>query len=147
MAKTAQLKPEFVEHIPQNLDEGTIYISIEFATAIHKCCCGCGSEIVTPFSPIQWQLTFDGKSVTLYPSIGNWGLPCRSHYWVKQNNVVWSYQMTESEILAGRSYDAAARRAYNEGKDIPDPAEVVETLPKEGNRRWSLWNWIAEFFG
>ena len=32
----------FVSTIPDELQEGVIYVSIEFATAAHKCCCGCG---------------------------------------------------------------------------------------------------------
>ena len=39
---------EFVEHMPENLDEGIIYVSIPFETVIHKCACGCGAEVVTP---------------------------------------------------------------------------------------------------
>ena len=37
-----------------------------------RCCCGCGEEVVTPFSPAQWQMSFDGEAVSLHPSIGNW---------------------------------------------------------------------------
>jgi hypothetical protein len=48
-----------------------------------KCCCGCGHEVVTPFSPTDWKLTFDCVSVSLYPSIGNWSPPCRAHYFIE----------------------------------------------------------------
>ncbi|WP_417924835.1 DUF6527 family protein [Collimonas pratensis] len=27
----------------------------------------------------DWSLTYDGKTVSLDPSIGNWSLPCRAH--------------------------------------------------------------------
>ena len=59
------LKHEFVEFIPEHLPEGTIYVSIRFATASHKCCCGCGKEVVTPLSPTDWKLTFDGETISL----------------------------------------------------------------------------------
>jgi len=45
------LKHEFVEFIPDQLEDDTIYISIPYATVTHKCCCGCGTEVVTPLSP------------------------------------------------------------------------------------------------
>lgn len=90
----------FVEYIPQNLEDGVLYISTKYATAVHKCCCGCGSEVVTPLSPKDWYLVFDGRSVSLYPSIGNWSLACRSHYWIKNSEVVWARKWSDKEIAA-----------------------------------------------
>jgi len=46
---------EFVDHMPENLDEGVIYVSIPFETVIHACACGCGAEVVTPLSPFQME--------------------------------------------------------------------------------------------
>ena len=40
----------FVQNIPEQLEPGILYISMEFATAAHRCFCGCGEEVVTPFS-------------------------------------------------------------------------------------------------
>ncbi len=40
------LKHEFVEFIPDELKGDTIYVSIPYATVVHKCCCGCGTEVV-----------------------------------------------------------------------------------------------------
>ena len=81
------LKHEFVEFVPERLVDDTLYVSISYATAAHRCCCGCGREVVTPLSPTDWQLTFDGETVSLYPSIGNWNFACRSHYWIENNGV------------------------------------------------------------
>ena len=92
---------EFVHFIPQDLAEGTLYLSISFATAIHLCCCGCGNEVVTPLDPKCWRLTFDGKSVSLQPSIGNWSLTCQSHYWITRNNVHWVPRWTERKQQSG----------------------------------------------
>jgi hypothetical protein len=50
------LRHEFVEFIPDELKEGTIYVSIRFATAAHLCCCGCGNKVVTPLRPTDWTL-------------------------------------------------------------------------------------------
>jgi len=80
---------EFVESVPPTLDDATLYISIPYATAMHKCCCGCNNVVVTPLSPSEWKLTFDGDTVSLHPSVGNWRYPCGSHYWIKRNRVDW----------------------------------------------------------
>jgi Family of unknown function (DUF6527) len=81
---------KFVKSVPETLEQGVLYVSVEYATAIHKCCCGCGNEVVTPLSPKDWKLTFDGETVSLYPSIGNWNFGCRSHYWITKNRVEWA---------------------------------------------------------
>ena len=103
---------EFVEFIPDELKEQMLYISIIYATAVHKCCCGCGREVVTPLSPTAWRLIFDGKSVSLYPSIGNWSLPCQSHYFITRNKAVWARKWTEEQIAEGRAQETKAREQY-----------------------------------
>ena len=100
------LKHEFVEYIPDKLKDGTVYVSLAFATAAHKCCCGCGSEVITPLSPTDWKLIFDGESISLYPSIGNWDFACRSHYWIECSRVKWASQLSQDRINAGRAHDA-----------------------------------------
>jgi len=82
------LQHKFVEFIPDVIGEGILYISIKYCTAIHKCVCGCGNEVVTPISPTDWKLTFDGKTISLSPSIGNWNFKCQSHYWIKNSQVI-----------------------------------------------------------
>ena len=101
------MKHEFVEHVPEQLEPGVLYISIEFGTAVHACACGCGVEVVTPLSPAEWAITYDGKSVSLYPSIGNWGFPCKSHYWIRKGRVDWSTRFTDDKIEAVRNKDKA----------------------------------------
>ncbi len=103
------LKHEFVEFIPDDLKEETIYISIRFATASHKCCCGCGEKVVTPLRSTDWKLIFDGKTISLDPSIGNWSFKCQSHYWIKNNRVRWAARWSKEEINAGRTYDQSAK--------------------------------------
>jgi hypothetical protein len=106
------LTHKFVEFIPDDLQEGTLYVSMRFATVVHKCCCGCGIEVVTPLSPTDWKLIFDGKTISLDPSIGNWSLECQSHYWIKGNQVRWASQWSQTEIDAGRTNDRLARNQY-----------------------------------
>lgn len=85
-----KLNHKFVEFIPEALDDDVLYVSVIHGTAVHGCCCGCGREVVTPLTPADWELTFDGETVSLYPSIGNWNFPCRSHYWITKNRVEWA---------------------------------------------------------
>lgn len=129
------IRPEFVEFIPRVLDDGVLYISREYATAAHQCCCGCGQRVVTPLSPAGWRIRVRGERVTLYPSIGNWSFPCRSHYWIRRNRVVWSYQMSDEEIEAGRGRDARARDEYV-GSAVPGhqaPEPPIEREEDNGN--------------
>jgi hypothetical protein len=85
-----QLKHEFVEYMPETLEEATLYVSLRFATVIHLCCCGCSTKTVTPLSPTDWKLLFDGETVSLEPSIGNQRFPCKSHYWIRESKAVWA---------------------------------------------------------
>lgn len=96
---------EFVEFVPENLEDGIIYISVEYKTAVHKCACSCGEKVVTPLSPKFWKLTFNGASVSLYPSIGNWSFQCRSHYWIKENRIVWAEDWSPKEVDSNRKKD------------------------------------------
>src|SRR5882672_9530658 len=112
MRDTVLLTHKFVEFIPRELEPNTIYVSIPYATAIHSCCCGCGNRVVTPLSPADWKLIFDGRTISLEPSIGNWSFPCKSHYWIKNNRVLWARTWSEDEISAGRKMDARAAAAY-----------------------------------
>ena len=106
------LQHKFVEFIPDILENGILYITIEYCTAIHKCVCGCGNEVVTPISPTDWQLTFDGKSISLSPSIGNWNLECKSHYWIINNRIKFARKWKYWEIYSGRKKDSEKKKLY-----------------------------------
>lgn len=139
---------EFVEFIPEELKERTLYISRTYGTAVHKCCCGCAREIVTPLSPTGWQLTFDGKSVSLWPSIGSWSLPCQSHYLITNNKVVWARQWTKEQIARGRAEEARAKEKYYEKAQAPSVHEATPTAPPPCDRKpkESLWQKIKRWF-
>ncbi len=130
---------EFVEFIPSELKEGTLYVSVQYATAAHNCACGCGNKVVTPISPVDWQLLFDGDSVSLTPSIGNWQFPCRSHYWIKSDKVRWAKAWTPDEVAAGRQREArdyeryfASRRAASNSTGQTDAEAQTERRPRNG---------------
>jgi Family of unknown function (DUF6527) len=117
---------EFVEFIPKDREEGVLYISIPFATAVHNCFCGCGIKVVTPLSPVFWKLIFDGETASLSPSVGNWDFPCRSHYFVRRNIVVWEEDMTQEEIDWGRNRDRHLRERHFDSA----PEAVSKSLKK-----------------
>lgn len=102
-----QVRPKFVEFIPDHLEEGVLYISQRFRTCSHKCCCGCGEEVVTPLSPAEWRLTSEGELVSLWPSVGNWDYACSSHYFIERNKVRWARAMTARQIAGVQRRDAA----------------------------------------
>ena len=118
--KHKAVKHEFVEFIPAALEEGTIYVSVRFATSVHKCMCGCGSKVVTPIKPTGWELRFNGKTITLYPSVGNWNLPCMSHYWIRQSQVIWARRWSPEEIEEGRADERRERQEYFDQTDTPE---------------------------
>ena len=102
-----------VELMPAALAPGVLYVSARFRTAAHLCACGCGTKVVTPLKAGGWSLTKtrDGM-VSLDPSIGNFNLPCQSHYWIRAGNIVWARPWTQEQIVAGRAHDHALRQAH-----------------------------------
>lgn len=134
MTRHSTVTHQFVHYVPERLDEGVVYVSIEYATAVHRCLCGCGEEVVTPLTPTDWELSFDGESVSLHPSIGNWNLPCRSHYWITKNRVRWATEWSQSEIDLGRRFDREAKSVkygipVDESNTTVERPEPVNALP------------------
>ncbi len=102
---------EFVRNVPEKLADGVLYVSVEFATAVHLCACGCRNEVVTPLSRRNgWKLLFDGETVSLTPSIGNWSFPCRSHYFITENNVVWARDIDRQSALPKKSRSSGTEK-------------------------------------
>ena len=112
MTKRNAVRHEFVDHIPDQLEEGIVYVCIPYATVVHACCSGCGQEVVTPLSPTDWRITFDGETISLDPSIGNWSFSCRSHYWIRNNRVRWARSWSDEEIREGRRRDRLVKDEY-----------------------------------
>lgn len=112
------LRHKFVEFVPEEIVDGVLYISVEYCTATHKCVCGCGNEVVTPLSPTDWRLTFDGESVSLHPSIGNWNFECQSHYWVTGNQIKHAGKWNAKEVERGRQIDSELKREHFVGREV-----------------------------
>jgi len=85
--KKVPIKPVCVEFIPpwEEMEEGTIYISVEYKTASHKCLCGCGSPTITPMTKDMWSFNLRNGKLSISPSIGNFQFPCKSHYIITNN--------------------------------------------------------------
>ncbi|MHB8165996.1 MAG: DUF6527 family protein [Sulfuricella sp.] len=74
------------------------------------------NQVVTPFSPTDWQMTFDGEAISLSPSIGNWNFPCRSHYLIKKDQVVVAESWGSKQNEVGRSQDRAKKAKHYRGQ-------------------------------
>lgn len=154
------LAHRFVRNAPRELDPGVLYISVEYATAVHSCCCGCGERVVTPFTPTDWQMTFDGDAVSLHPSVGNWNQECQSHYVIKRNQVIEAGPWSPARIDAERRRDKMAKSAYfaasvhrsptgrvsAPGTDSPPVPTSVNGQPARST--WSrIWKWFVDRVG
>lgn len=140
--KLTRIRPEFVTLAPDVLEPGVTYISVEYATVLHLCCCGCGSQVVTPLAPARWQLTFDGRTVSLNPSIGNWSSNCQSHYWIHRNEVLWDRAFTREEIELVRERDRKAMLEHaHSGVRLDRPAAGGDAIDSwvERVKRWFRW--------
>jgi len=152
--KKTSVTTQFVELMPSQLQEGVLYISEKYATAIHKCCCGCGREVVTPLSPAKWQLRRDGEIVTLHPSIGNWNFPCQSHYWIRRNRVEWSGSMTEQQIRRVQTRDERDSQRYIKQVNARKENEILshgatkQYTKKSSNKPepYWLWQWMKDWW-
>ena len=125
MTPIQRLQPVFVDAVPSTLLAGQLYISKRYRTAVHLCCCGCGLEVVTPLNPAKWRLTEQGNTISLYPSIGNWSFPCRSHYWIERNQVRWSRAMSKVQIDRVRERDQRAVELYAQRETPPAPSATA----------------------
>jgi hypothetical protein len=144
------LEHRFVRNVPRELESGVLYISMEYATAVHFCCCGCGERVVTPFTPTDWHMTFDGDSISLHPSVGNWNQKCRSHYVIQQSRVLEAGAWTNAQVEAERLRDKKAKASYygrlnevsgSEYGDSSTPAMQGSAQPSS-----SIWSHLKSLF-
>lgn len=145
MKPTFAFDTVFVTAIPEKLEDRTLYISMDYATVAHKCCCGCGLEVVTPLSPTDWKLTYDGVAVSLHPSVGNWSFPCRSHYWIDKGTVRWAGDWTQEQVNAGRAHDRRTKDRFFSEKNVPTSGQRSGAPPaSEGRGLWSRFKkWMS----
>lgn len=134
---------KFVKAFPERLEDGVLYVSVEFATAAHRCFCGCGSEVYTRLSPTDWSMKFDGQTVSINPSIGNWSFPCQSHYILAKGQVRLADKWSRDRINLGRAIDRQ-RKEEQYGSEHPklqrthasEPVALLEQLSRFA--RWLI---------
>jgi len=138
------LEHRFVATFPEQLEPGLLYVSIEYATVSHLCCCGCGEEVSTPLSPTDWKITFDGKTVSLSPSVGSWTLPCRSHYIISQGRVKEAAPWSDEQIELGRHRERRAKERYYSRPATTKRAPSCEKVTKGERQGWlvGLCRWL-----
>ena len=127
--KTKSMRLELVELMPPKLESGVLYVSHKYQTAAHLCACGCGEKIRTQLGPLGWRLTNQRQGPSLFPSIGNWQKPCRSHYFIEGGHIVWAPPMSEAEVLRGRKEEVRRRDDFIRAR----------------NRSW--WGRVQNWFG
>jgi hypothetical protein len=143
------LKPSFVDAFPEKLDEGVLYVALEYATMSHLCACGCGSEVITPLSPKDWEFTYNGDSISVKPSIGSWSLECESHYVIQNGAIRWAEKWDSATIQAGRERDLERKRGATAAPPPPLTAiSSTSTAPPHAHRkRQTLWEKIKQGLG
>jgi len=111
-----RIRLELVEFMPSHLEPGILYVSKKYRTAAHLCACGCGEKVRTQLGDLGWRLTAGRSGPTLFPSVGNWQKPCRSHYFIRDGRVLWQRDWTDEEVLQGRWAEEVRRNAYFQGQ-------------------------------
>lgn len=81
---------QVVHRVPEELKQGILYACFDCNVIVHLCACGCGEKVILPIDPDFWSVRYDGETVSLAPSIGNFQFPCKVHYWIKENKVIWA---------------------------------------------------------
>lgn len=87
--RTKSLRLQRVHFMPKEFEEGVLYVSEEFGAVIHLCACGCQTKVHTPTGRTGWTFTDDSGGPTLSPSIGSFQIACKSHYLIRNGDVVW----------------------------------------------------------
>jgi hypothetical protein len=145
-----EIAPEIVELTPQVLAPGRLYISLKYRAAVHLCCCGCGEKVVTPLSNAEWRIEVKQGKATIYPSIGNWAMACQSHYWIRENNVIWSHKFSKERIQAVFERDQRDLKAmHSNAKTVPGAKRPTvspssSSPARKGERGLkALWRWFT----
>jgi Family of unknown function (DUF6527) len=119
-----------VEDMPDEISSGILYVSDEYEIACHRCACGCGSLVYTPLGSTEWRFCADNGKPSLKPSIGNWALPCRSHYWISKGRVVWAGDWSDDQVRSGRDAEAECRDDYYQKKAIQERQHGILAMLK-----------------
>ncbi len=123
-----RIEHRFVDSFPpiSEMEPGVLYVSMKYRSAAHLCACGCRGEVVTPIRKGAWRFCFDGESVTLSPSVGSRNLACKSHYFIRDGEILWAPDwMDEPDVTQTQS---------------PNSVEADEP-------RRTFWSYVRGLFG
>lgn len=97
--RLTEIKPVLVKEFPkwpEEFKEGEIYVKNDgpYRGSFHLCPCGCGEPVYLEYGPRHWdlKLRLDGdkaESITVSPSIYTPDYKCQSHYFIRDNKIVW----------------------------------------------------------
>ena len=91
-----KLSMNVVDDIPDQIAPGTLYLIGEdndYWAVSMRCPCGCGDTITLNLigpHPVWKIKTKQRGKLSLYPSVHRL-TGCRSHYWVRNNALIWAY--------------------------------------------------------
>lgn len=130
MTRTLPFEHRFVAFIPDELDEGVLYISLEYNTTAHLCFSGCGQRVTATLHPSRWALQYDGETVSLSPSIGNGSLDCNSHYFLRRGQVFSAKPLSPQAIGMSLERDRLAAAEH---------ALTLAPAPRQAQVRRRAW--------
>jgi hypothetical protein len=128
------IRLERVQYMPKELSPGILYVSEKYAVAGHLCACGCGNKVIVPLGPTEWSFSEQRGLPSLWPSIGNWQLPCRSHYVIAQGRINWAGAWSEEQVLAGRRAEEQRRQVYYAQKPQGLLGKIFDLLARAWRR-------------
>ena len=82
----------------------------------------------------------------LFPTIGNWSVPCRSHYWIERSRVRWSHAMSTFEIDRVRQRDRAAVE-YQARPSMRAQTPAITPPTQQSRPTTSFWQRLRRFLG
>ena len=138
--KLQRIQHQFVDFVPEKLEPGKLYVSLEYNTASHLCACGCGYEVVTILGPADSSITYNGRGVSISTSVGNSNFPCKSHYWIEDNRILWEARMTPRLTALSRERDRAAKaREYGRPEQAIPARQQAPVTPQTRTDRPKPW--------
>lgn len=95
-----EIKPVLVMELPKSVNDmkhGILYLKHnedDTYESFHLCPCGCGEPVYLQYGGKGWNITLsingrELKSVTISPSVGCFDFPCKSHYFIRENKIIW----------------------------------------------------------